>query len=457
MSDPSCTNVAIIGAGVAGLSCACAIANADGPVVHLVDQGSRGRGGRTSSSRPTTHEPPMVFDHGCQFFTAMSPGFRKTCLSLERLGRISRWDGRFGALDANTGEFTPKSKTMKHDADFFALLAAEDVFVGVPTMRGLCDGLRELISEKKAVDMPQCTVTSLERRWEDNEKKETRSPWKVRGVDGRRLDDDEHGSTERVLGEFTAVVVTDVMLTKRGTPGSCQLLGVGVGDDVDGSNDAESGSTQNFSGENANAKSTWRRMASLPPSSLFSLMVRFSSDDNEYDDIPFDAVVVTGSKVIQLLVRDSGKPGRRGVETGSLRNWTAVSTSEYATAVVKKLPLSLDGSYNPQTETYLQNVTPTMVEDTIRVLNLASGSKNQKLSSEQVVHARAQRWGHSFPNEGWNGLVMNEKQGFAWDPVLQFGACGDFASGPGVEQAWVSGRNAGNAIVATLAARETGE
>ena len=94
---------------------------------------------------------------------------------------------------------------------------------------------------------------------------------------------------------------------------------------------------------------------------------------------------------------------------------------------------------------------------TIRVLNLASGSKNQKLSSEQVVHARAQRWGHSFPNEGWNGLVMNEKQGFAWDPVLQFGACGDFASGPGVEQAWVSGRNAGNAIVATLAARETGE
>jgi hypothetical protein len=35
--------------------------------------------------------------------------------------------------------------------------------VGVPTMRGLCDGLRELIPENAAVDSPQCAVTRLER------------------------------------------------------------------------------------------------------------------------------------------------------------------------------------------------------------------------------------------------------------------------------------------------------
>ena len=219
MSGDGRAPVAIIGAGVAGLSCAASIANAverDGPVVELIDQGSRGRGGRASSSRPTTHDPPLVFDHGCQFFTAESEAFRETCAALERAGHIARWGGRFGTLDASTGVFRAKSENdAKAGDDFFRLLAAKDVYVGVPTMRGLCDGLRELIPENAAVDSPQCAVTRLERA-RDEDADENATPWVVSGVGGRALDELESGSRERALGAFRAVVATDVMLAKAG-------------------------------------------------------------------------------------------------------------------------------------------------------------------------------------------------------------------------------------------------
>ena len=60
------------------------------------------------------------------------------------------------------------------------------------------------------------------------------------------------------------------------------------------------------------------------------------------------------------------------------------------------------------------------------------------------THARSQRWGHAFPKRGWGGAAL------AWDPALRFGACGDFAAGPGVEAAWTSGAQAGAAVAKTM-------
>ena len=275
MSGDGRAPVAIIGAGVAGLSCAASIANAverDGPVVELIDQGSRGRGGRASSSRPTTHDPPLVFDHGCQFFTAESEAFRETCAALERAGHIARWGGRFGTLDASTGVFRAKSENdAKAGDDFFRLLAAKDAYVGVPTMRGLCDGLRELIPENAAVDSPQCAVTRLERA-RDEDADENATPWVVSGVGGRALDEARKRVPERALGAFRAVVATDVMLAKAGTPGSCAFEGVaGVSDEEAPPRPEE------VSGASARAAATWRVMRGAPAESLFSLMVAFGA------------------------------------------------------------------------------------------------------------------------------------------------------------------------------------
>ena len=455
MSGDGRAPVAIIGAGVAGLSCAAAIANAverDCPVVELIDQGSRGRGGRASSSRPTTHDPPLVFDHGCQFFTAESEAFRETCAALERAGHIARWDGRFGTLDASTGAFRAKSENgdaaLRGD-DFFRLLAARDVYVGVPTMRGLCDGLRELIRDDAAVDSPQCAVTRLERARDENA---NAPPWVVSGVGGRALDENESGSRERALGAFAAVVATDVMLTKTGTPGSCALEGVA------GVSDERAPRPEEVSGASARAAATWRAMRGVPAESLFSLTLAFGgSEEDEDASVPFDAAVVTGSETIQFLVRDSAKPGR--AEKGARNRWTAVSTAAFAATVVADAPLSVDGAYNPQTAAYLERVTPAMVEATLDLLRAASRvfvegdptpntttdtSTMRRYRDPPIAHARSQRWGHAFPARGWGGAA------FAWDPALGFGACGDFAAGPGVEAAWTSGAQAGAAVAKTM-------
>ena len=420
-------------------------------MVELIDQGSRGRGGRASSSRPTTHDPPLVFDHGCQFFTAESEAFRETCAVLERAGHIAKWDGRFGTLDASTGVFRAKSENdaAPRGDDFFCLLAAKDVYVGVPTMRGLCDGLRKLIHEDAAVDSPQCAVTCLERA--RDETKNAR-PWVVSGVGGRALDENQHGSREYALGAFEAVIATDVMLTKTGTPGSCALEGVA------GVSDERAPRPEEVSGASARAAATWRAMRGVPAESLFSLTLAFGgSEEDEDASVPFDAAVVTGSETIQFLVRDSAKPGR--AEKGARNRWTAVSTAAFAATVVADAPLSVDGAYNPQTAAYLERVTPAMVEATLDLLRAASRvfvegdptpntttdtSTMRRYRDPPIAHARSQRWGHAFPARGWGGAA------FAWDPALGFGACGDFAAGPGVEAAWTSGAQAGAAVARTM-------
>lgn len=66
--------IAVIGAGLAGLSCAGQLAN-QGHDVRLFDK-ARGPGGRMSTRRFTTPQGDAVADHGAQYFTARDPAFQ---------------------------------------------------------------------------------------------------------------------------------------------------------------------------------------------------------------------------------------------------------------------------------------------------------------------------------------------------------------------------------------------
>jgi renalase len=462
---------AIIGAGVAGVSCAAALSRglADGDAevetrVHLIDQGSRGIGGRASSSRPTAHDEPIAFDHGCQFFTARTEAFKREVSRLERLGHVRRWDGRFGTVDALTGAFERKPDPGARDddggdggddgdathpapapteGDFFGLLASEAVYVGVPTMRGLCDGLR-LASSDAVVDRAFVAVTSLETvpipptdPTDPTDPPSRRDPvgpaprlgtsprWIARGVDHRALDRGEAGSDERALGEYAGVVVTDVMLAKRGTPGSCRLVGAAEGSE---------------------AIRAWTAMAESKAESLFTVFAAFDVGESnpaaaDFSAVPFDAAVVSNSPVVQLLVRDDAKPGRgRG-----RAKWVGVSTAAFAARVVAGAPLSRDGTYNPQTAEYLAAVTPEMCDEVRRILGLASASRGGPAAVPEPAHVASQRWGHAFPA----APVVETRDGHAWAASEGFGACGDFVNGAGVEAAWLSGASAGAAIAKT--------
>jgi predicted NAD/FAD-dependent oxidoreductase len=81
--------VAVIGAGMAGLSCAAALC-AQGMAVTLFDKG-RGPGGRMSTRRVQTPLGEMAFDHGAQYFTVRDAGFGALVQDLASRGLVAPW------------------------------------------------------------------------------------------------------------------------------------------------------------------------------------------------------------------------------------------------------------------------------------------------------------------------------------------------------------------------------
>jgi len=86
--------VAVVGAGMAGLSCASFLAQAGLEVVILERNGFVG--GRMGA----WHGDVWQCDHGAQFFTAREAGFHQAVQSWCRAGLASPWTGRFVSFDA---------------------------------------------------------------------------------------------------------------------------------------------------------------------------------------------------------------------------------------------------------------------------------------------------------------------------------------------------------------------
>jgi renalase len=81
--------IAIIGAGLAGLTAAGTLA-ASGHDVVLFDK-ARGPGGRMSTRRTETAQGTAFFDHGAQYFTARDPAFVAEVAQWEAAGAAARW------------------------------------------------------------------------------------------------------------------------------------------------------------------------------------------------------------------------------------------------------------------------------------------------------------------------------------------------------------------------------
>ena len=122
--------IAIIGAGVAGLSAASDLKRAGREVV-IFDKG-RGAGGRLSTRRASTPAGDLRFDHGAQFFTARDTGFCALVSDLESRGHVAKWAPSRVALSRNGGTWAPQ---MLHSED--------DWYVGAPSMNSLVKGMAE--------------------------------------------------------------------------------------------------------------------------------------------------------------------------------------------------------------------------------------------------------------------------------------------------------------------------
>ena len=106
--------VAVIGAGIAGLTCARTLQDA-GWTVRVLDKGSR-PGGRVC----TRMMDGESFDHGAQYLTARDPRFRRFVESWVHDGHVARWDGRIASLEGGVARVKSKG--------------GPERFVGTPSM-----------------------------------------------------------------------------------------------------------------------------------------------------------------------------------------------------------------------------------------------------------------------------------------------------------------------------------
>ncbi len=82
--------IAVIGAGMAGLTCATRLAEA-GCAPVLFDKG-RGPGGRMAARRAEVAGETVSFDHGAQILTAQTPEFAAQLSAWKVAGAAARWD-----------------------------------------------------------------------------------------------------------------------------------------------------------------------------------------------------------------------------------------------------------------------------------------------------------------------------------------------------------------------------
>ena len=129
--------VAVIGAGLSGLTAARALADS-GRSVELFEK-ARGVGGRMSTRRAE----PWSFDHGAQYFTVREPGFAQAVAAWRRERLVAPWTGH--VIDLQQGSIKPRRDR-------------ETRYVAKPGMNAICKWLAEGLALHT-----QTRITDLER------------------------------------------------------------------------------------------------------------------------------------------------------------------------------------------------------------------------------------------------------------------------------------------------------
>lgn len=162
--------IAVIGAGISGLTAARQLARA-APVT--IFEKARGVGGRTSTRR----QAPWAFDHGAQYVTVRDADFAERVSAWEAAGLLARWPERM--VDLEAGRTAPR--TSEHAR-----------YVPVPGMSALCKHLAEGLDVRAG--------TRIQRVERDN------GAWRLVDTSGVR-----HGPFATVLVSAPPVQAADLL------------------------------------------------------------------------------------------------------------------------------------------------------------------------------------------------------------------------------------------------------
>lgn len=242
------TRVAIVGTGLAGLSCARALVAA-GIEVSCFDK-SRSASGRMATRRGDAGQ----FDHGAQYFTARDPRFVEAVSQWREAGVVARWTPRLAVFDEAAG---PARLDAREPSDSSA--GVVERYVGTPTMTAPA---RHLAADLNVTH--GCTVRSLEHG---------PGGWRLRtDADAARAEDAHFDAVVLALPAPQAAVLLKASVTGAAPSALTALADVA---------------------RSARMRGCWAVMVGSP----------------EPLDLPFDAAFVNAGP-LRWVARDSSKPGR---------------------------------------------------------------------------------------------------------------------------------------------------
>ena len=268
---------AIVGAGMAGLSCAQAL-TAAGHTVHLFEK-SRGASGRLSTRRGDGNGagPPWQCDHGAQYFTASDPAFRAEVARWQQAGAAALWNARIASFDGShwSAALTPVAPA--------APVAPVERFVGTPRMAAPAACMLQGLGGQAQLHT-QTTVQQVQH-----------------GPEGWAITSAEHGGHPSRYGALVlAVPAPQVLPLLAGVSTAGTALAASV-----------------------RMRGSW------------ALMLRCAARV----DLPFDGAFINAGP-LRWVARDSSKPGRSCAETWLLHasaEWTDAHMEDSADDVAAAL------------------------------------------------------------------------------------------------------------------------
>ena len=418
--------VAVVGAGISGLTAASRLARG-GCAVTVYETG-RGPGGRTSTRRAGPDGAGWQFDHGAQYFSAKDPAFRAIVEDWRAEGLVAEWTGVFGTLDATTGTF------VREDAQ-----ETKERWVGTPSMNAIAKGL----SRRAGISLVTSRrVTSFEGGPGVGDGSWTvvhRSSAPTAKTDANG--DPVPVEPPRRDARFVAVVAAD---KQAASDRSVRVYG-------------EDPPLLSLA-----APAVWEAMRASGQTPSFALMVAVKNGTSSADDgvkkqktktrlFEFQGATVVSDDVVAWIADDSSKPGRpTGAPDADVTCWVVQSTPAYAARRVKAMATV------PGTAPHQALLNEVAEEMTDALLNLAANAAKRRgesleASDVEIAHVAAHRWGAAFPDDGAVAAAAAAGKGCLADAERRVVGCGDFCVSPKIEGAALSGAAAAARVAEMIA------
>jgi predicted NAD/FAD-dependent oxidoreductase len=386
--------VAVIGGGIAGLSCAIALQTSGMYDPTVFDTGRLRPGGRCSSRLPgdvqKTNDYKLlstsIIDHAAQVLTVPMgfPHFAKQVQQWEAQGIVKRF---------------PRGTVCDISQDPFVL---KSLNTNVPMYYGV-NGMG---------DIPFTMSKAIDHLHQDVWVSPSNGVKYVRG-DGRNWKVQANGKS---LGQFDKMVIAhngkcaDRLMSQTPATELHKLLQVNFAPEV-----------PSWGGK----KMTLNSIYSL----TFAMHKNGSPLTQALAEDTFISGFVKNQANLRFLSCNTRKhPGRDDIEI-----WTVLSSANFA----KKYK----GPQENLPDTLVEEVTGLLLTSLEQSLNLQAGtlrgSMDEPSGTGKLLERRLQLWGAGVPLNTWKA---NDKEGFLYDAEHGVGTCGDWLLDSSIAGAWESGR-----------------